>query len=209
MQMRYLVIGGQARGVGKTALVVDIIRAFSEVGWAAVKVSPHGHGVWPEGATPGQLGTLGAAYIAQAERNDLEMRDSARYLKAGARQGFLVHAREGNLTGIVASLEKMLAGTENVILESNSILEVLQPDLFLMVLNPSIGEFKESARRWLSRVDGFVAREPISGADWRGIVDPVPGPKPIFEQRLGEPLPEALRLLIRNRLFVGVHPRTT
>ncbi len=38
-----IVVGGNARKVGKTSLVCAIIRAFPEAEWRAVKVSPHEH----------------------------------------------------------------------------------------------------------------------------------------------------------------------
>ena len=43
--MRTLVVGGHTRNIGKSALVVDIIRAFPEAAWSAVKITQHGHGV--------------------------------------------------------------------------------------------------------------------------------------------------------------------
>ncbi|MGH9709022.1 MAG: hypothetical protein ACRD37_00540, partial [Candidatus Acidiferrales bacterium] len=38
---RIIVIGGQCRGVGKTALAMDVIRAFPECDWLAVKITQH------------------------------------------------------------------------------------------------------------------------------------------------------------------------
>ena len=38
---RLIVVGGQCRKVGKTALIVDIIQATPELRWTAVKITPH------------------------------------------------------------------------------------------------------------------------------------------------------------------------
>ena len=38
-----VVVGGQARKVGKTRAVCDIISATPEAAWVAVKITPHGH----------------------------------------------------------------------------------------------------------------------------------------------------------------------
>ena len=38
-----IVVGGNARGVGKTTLVCAIIRAFPQYEWRALKVTPHDH----------------------------------------------------------------------------------------------------------------------------------------------------------------------
>ena len=38
-----LVVGGNARGVGKTTLICAILRAFPQGQWRALKVTPHHH----------------------------------------------------------------------------------------------------------------------------------------------------------------------
>jgi hypothetical protein len=45
---------------------------------------------------------------------------------------------------------------ENVILESNSVLRFLKPDLYLAVLDPGIADFKRSALRYLDRADALL-----------------------------------------------------
>ena len=207
--MRYLVVGGHARGVGKTALVVDLIRAFPEAGWTAVKISPHGHGAWPEHAATGEKPSAATGFVLHEDMARGGQTGGSRYLVAGARRSFWLRAREGHLAQGMAMLGRALEGAETVILESNAVLEVLRPQLYLMVLDPSVSEFKASARRWLGSVDAFISRGPIGEAGWRGISGQVPGSKPVFEQRLGERLPEGLLLLIRKRLFAAVPPPTT
>jgi len=88
-------------------------------------------------------------------------------------------------------------------------LEIVQPQVALMVLDPAVPEFKPSAKWFMGRATAFVARGPLQPGSWDGAADELAGAKPVFEQRLGEPLPEGLLLLIRNRLFAAVHPGTT
>ncbi len=38
-----VVVGANARKVGKTTLICAIIRAFPEFGWQALKITPHAH----------------------------------------------------------------------------------------------------------------------------------------------------------------------
>ena len=57
-------------------------------------------------------------------------------------------------------IEKELAESENAILESNSILEFLRPDLYLTVLDPAVADFKDSARRFLSSADAILISAP-------------------------------------------------
>jgi len=47
---------------------------------------------------------------------------------------------------------RLIADAENTILESNSVLRFLQPDLSLAVLDPTIPDFKPSALRSLARL---------------------------------------------------------
>ena len=49
----------------------------------------------------------------------------------------------------------------NVILESNTLLQFLKPDLFLMVLHPGKSDFKDSSKLQLDHASAFVLREPL------------------------------------------------
>ena len=53
-------------------------------------------------------------------------------------------------------MRKILTQGENVIVESNSVVELVQPDLFLMLLDFSCEDFKPSSLRFLDRADAFV-----------------------------------------------------
>ncbi len=53
-------------------------------------------------------------------------------------------------------IEKELAASENAILESNSILEFLRPDLYLTILDPAVADFKDSARRFLDKASAVL-----------------------------------------------------
>ena len=48
---------------------------------------------------------------------------------------------------------------ENAILESNSILKFLRPDLYLTVLDPATADFKKSAQEFLDRADAVILHE--------------------------------------------------
>ncbi len=82
--------------------------------------------------------------------------DSARYLAAGAVRSFWVRTRIGNLAAAMPRLRKEFAAAENAIIESNSILGFLRPDLYLSVLDHATADFKESARLFLDRADALL-----------------------------------------------------
>jgi hypothetical protein len=127
-----IVVGGHSRKVGKTSVIAELIRALADAEWTAVKISPHRH--------------------ALEERSTA---DSSRYLAAGARRSLLLRAPSPD------AVRQALRGAANAIVESNSALDFLEPDLYLMVLDFSVSDFKESARAHLDRVDAFVVIESV------------------------------------------------
>jgi hypothetical protein len=83
-----------------------------------------------------------------------------------------------------------------IILESNTLLQFLKPSLYLMVLDPSKADFKDSARLQMDRASAFVLRRALQGENgsaWQGLPLQLLRGKPQFLQREGEPLPPALR----------------
>ena len=61
------------------------------------------------------------------------------------------------------SVMRRLADSENAILESNSILKFLRPDLYLSVLDPSVEDFKASALAALGRADALLVNGDDNG----------------------------------------------
>jgi hypothetical protein len=67
-------------------------------------------------------------------------------------------------------VKRELAAAENAIVESNSILRFLRPDVFVSVLDPATKDFKESAKRYLDRADAVViVGEGLESPAWEGI----------------------------------------
>ncbi len=147
--MAIVVVGGQARNVGKTCLVANLIRAVPERRWTAVKITQHEHGLPPE-----------ATYVIREECDASGDADTARYLRAGARRALLLSARPGRLADAIPALRRELGRADDVILESNSVLEFLEPDVYLAVLDPAIADFKSSARHFLQQASAVVVYEP-------------------------------------------------
>jgi hypothetical protein len=67
-----------------------------------------------------------------------------------------VRTRQGELAEAMPRIRAEIARAENVILESNSVLRFLQPDLFATVLDPQIADFKASALRYLDRANAIL-----------------------------------------------------
>jgi molybdopterin-guanine dinucleotide biosynthesis protein len=134
-----IVVGGSGRKVGKTSLIESLIRAYPKAGWLAVKISGH-----PHGARAPEL---------EREASPGPDTDTARFLAAGAREAWWLRTEPAALPEALPQLLSLTGRFENVLIESNSIVELLDPDLYVFVAG---GETKESAGRWKSRADIVV-----------------------------------------------------
>ena len=154
--MAVVVVGGQTRNIGKTSVVAGLIARLPELRWSAFKITQYGHGFCTADGRPCQCQTDDACVAVTLERDPASGTDTSRFLAAGAERSIWVRTRVGALSEAMPRILEELARSENAILESNGILDFLRPDLYLTVLDPSAGDFKESARRFLDRADAVV-----------------------------------------------------
>src|SRR5579864_7123497 len=149
--MATVVIGGHSRNIGKTGAVCALIAALPERRWTAIKVTQFGHGVCSANGKPCDCETADHSLAISEERDATTGTDSSRYLAAGAVRSLWVRTRVGQLAEAMPRIRTVIAQDENVILESNSVLRFLQPDLYAAVLDPGVADFKASALRYLDR----------------------------------------------------------
>ena len=87
----------------------------------------------------------------------------------------------GELARAKSTIEKIVASGANVIVESNSVLELLNPDVFLMVMDFSCQDFKPSSLRFMDRADAFVVIDRgINVPLWEDVARGVWDQKPQF-----------------------------
>jgi molybdopterin-guanine dinucleotide biosynthesis protein len=151
-----VIVGGQTRNIGKTSVVAALIARLPEFHWTAFKITQYGHGFCTADGQPCQCQSADSCVSVSAERDPATGTDTSRFLAAGAARSVWVRTRIGMLAEAMARIHEELARSENAILESNSILEFLEPDLYLTVLDPSVQDFKGSAQRFLSRADAVL-----------------------------------------------------
>lgn len=154
--MAVIVVGGQSRNIGKTGVAAALIARLPEFRWTAFKVTQYGHGFCTADGKPCQCQTEDSCVSVTAERDPAGGTDSGRFLAAGAARSLWVRTRIGMLAEAMPRIRQELAAAENAILESNSILDFLDPDLYLTVVDPAVADFKDSARRYLSRADAVL-----------------------------------------------------
>jgi molybdopterin-guanine dinucleotide biosynthesis protein len=154
--MAVIVVGGHSRNIGKTSVVAGLVARLPEFNWTAFKITQYGHGFCTADGKPCQCQTADSCVSLTSERDAATGTDTSRFLAAGAARSLWVRTRIGMLAEAMPRIEKELAASENAILESNSILEFLRPDLYLTVLDPTVADFKDSARRFLPRADAVL-----------------------------------------------------
>ena len=210
MQWRAIVVGGHTRSIGKTQLVCDLISAFPESDWIAGKITQYGHGVCAQNGENCDCAPEEHVCAISWEKHANET-DSGRFLAAGARQSFWLRTKQGFLAeglpllrGALRELESKSPDTAgNLILESNTLLQFLKPSMYLMVVDPTKMDFKDSARLQMDRASAVIFRDATSenrDVAWPAASAKLLDGKPQFLQRLGEELPLELRQQVRDML---------
>jgi hypothetical protein len=166
--MAIIVIGGHSRSVGKTSVVAGLIAALPEFDWMAVKITQYGHGICSANGEACDCATADRCWAILEEQDRSGESDTSRFLVAGARRSLWVRTEQGRLDEAMPALRARLATARNVIVESNSVLKFLQPDLYLTVLDPATADFKTSARDFLDRASAVILHG-ANGASWQGV----------------------------------------
>jgi hypothetical protein len=151
-----VVVGGHSRNIGKTSVVAGIIRRLRTFEWTAVKITQYGHGVCSHVGEACGCETEPDHPFSLSEEYEPSRTDSGRFLAAGAARSFWLRTPMGELARAETTIRKILNQNENVIMESNSVLELANPDVFLMVLDFGCQDFKPSSLRFLDRADAYV-----------------------------------------------------
>lgn len=169
--MAIVVIGGHSRNIGKTSVVASLIARLPQFHWTAFKITQYGHGFCTANGDPCDCQTDDHTLAVSEERSSTSGTDTARFLASGAERSIWVRTRQGMLAEAMPRIRKELAKAENAIIESNSILQFLKPDLYLTVLDAGTADFKDSARLFLDRADAVLIRESGSGLvpQWDGV----------------------------------------
>ena len=197
--MPTVVVGGHSRNVGKTAVTAALIRAFREYPWTAIKISSHQHGNIQAFAHDRGL----SAWHVYEETNRDGASDTSRFLAAGAARSYWMRMKGNDPDDSLREILPFLRSSPFVIIESNRILSLIQPDVCIMVLRFDIREFKESARHALSRAHAAVVVNPYSvQPQWEGVSNALSG-IPQFAMRDPQTIPAELIEFVRLKLRSG------
>jgi hypothetical protein len=108
-------------------------------------------------------------------------------------------------------IRQEIDAAENMIFESNSLLQFLRPDLYLTVLDHATADFKDSARLFLDRADAVLLRS--SGQElipqWNQVSLRLLAGKPRFLITPPDWISDDLVAFVEQRLAMSgvAHPR--
>lgn len=196
--MAVIVVGGHTRNIGKTTLMEHILRATADLNWTAMKITQFGHGVCSANGEACDCDTGDHTVAISEERSTESGTDTSRLLVAGAARVLWVRTRQGQLAEAMPRIRKEIASSVHTLLESNSVLRLLRPDLYLAMLDDTVTDFKPSALRYLDRADALITPDgqPPDSQRWAGIAPRLLSRKPVFA--LGASLAPQLENLIRS-----------
>ena len=178
--MATIVVGGHSRSVGKTSVVAGIIAALPAQQWTAVKITQFGHGICSVNGKSCGCAVEEHTIAISEERDRSGQSDTSRFLVAGATRALWVRTKQGHLKEAMPALRQRLAGAANVIIESNSVMKFLRPDIYLSVLAYATADFKASAREFLDLADALLINRSAGSPAWENIsLKPAPD-KPAF-----------------------------
>jgi hypothetical protein len=209
--MPILVIGGHTRNVGKTSVVAGLIGALRDLHWTALKITQYGHGVCSANGEACDCATGDHSWAVTEEKDRSGESDTSRFLVAGADHSWWVRTEQGHLAEAMPRIRQILASTQNVIVESNSILRFIKPDLYLTVLDPATADFKSSAQEFLDRADAVLLHAKRDSAEsenkvsagapeWKRVSLKPVASRPTFAIRSGDYVTAEIVEFVRGRI---------
>jgi hypothetical protein len=179
--MAIVVIGGHSRSVGKTSVVAGLIAALREYEWTGVKITQYGHGVCSANGEACDCATADHRWAISEEQDRTGQSDTSRFLVAGAARALWVRTEQGRLAEAMPALRRRIESVGNVIVESNSVLKFMRPDLYVTVLDAGREDFKQSAQEFLDRAGAVILHDRANGGTaWQAVsLKPVVG-RPVF-----------------------------
>jgi hypothetical protein len=202
--MSLVIVGGHSRNVGKTSVVAGLIAALPEYNWSAMKITQYGHGICSRDGQSCHCASEDHSWAISEEKDRSGESDSSRFLLAGARRVWWARTEQGRLAEAMPTLRRRLADAENMIVESNSMVKFLRPDLYLTVLDPANPDFKKSAQEFLDRADAAIVhkRNGSEGfrSSWQGVSLKPVAKRPLFWVCPPQYLTAEIVAFVRSRL---------
>ena len=146
-----------------------------------MKITQYGHGICSANGEPCDCATGDHSWAILEERTSGESRTRRGFcLRARRRACGCGRSRDGWLR-LCRRCARDWSRARHVIMESNSVLRFVHPDLYLTVLDPATKDFKNSAREFLDRAHAVILHDGADGAAaWRDISLKPVSRRPVF-----------------------------
>jgi hypothetical protein len=157
----WIIVGSTGRNSGKTEFACALIRTFRQrypiVGLKITTISD-GESTCPRGGEGcGACSSLQGDFEISEERGQHPGKDTARMLESGAHRVFWLRCRRQHMHAGLDALAPLLGRGALVVAESNSLAQVVEPDLFLMVRDGRSSSVKPTAAEVLPLAHRLVA----------------------------------------------------
>lgn len=153
-------VGAADRNAGKTKFVCSLIKRFgsqSKIIGIKVTTVDEANGSCPRGGQGcGVCSSLNGYYYITEETESESDKDTGRMLASGASRVFWLRALKAHLAEGVSALLDIIGDGTMSICESNSLRQVVEPGLFIMVKGYGVEKYKASAEHVAEYVDRFV-----------------------------------------------------
>ena len=153
-------VGASGRSAGKTQFACSLIRKFSLQGnVTGLKVTAVGDA--ESGCPRGQGGCgvcseLKGHYSITEETDSLSDKDTSRMLASGAGRVFWLRVLKTHLAEGISEFMDIVGRGEVLVCESNSLREVVEPDVFIMIEGSDVKDIKASAEKVYQYADRIV-----------------------------------------------------
>jgi len=195
--MAIVIVGGQARKVGKTSVITALIAALPGYDWTAIKITPHEH-----------KPPVDQPFTVSEELYTSTATDTGRYLAAGATKALLLSVGHARLVDAMPHLQRAISCAKNVMIESNSIVEHLRPDVYMVVVDPAITVTKESVLRYLPQANAVVIAPKGKDRDLPNEIEQIIKGKIRFEVSPPTYVTKELTEFVRRHLTAAREPET-
>lgn len=151
--MRIITVSGAQSGVGKTKVAEALLARLKN--WSALKVTvTHPRGACPVHKDCPACGQLQSDFsiISNKDIIETEGKDTQRFKSAGAKEVLWLKSKPAALERGIKCAISLFKKTKGLIIETNSALKYLKPDLAILVKNKD-SVLKPSAKEILEKVD--------------------------------------------------------
>lgn len=167
-----LMVGASGRNVGKTEFACHFIRKFTgQYDVIAIKVTTiqQRDGSCPRGGEGcGACTSIDQDFVITQETCKTSQKDTSRLLAAGAKKVYWLRSLKETLAQAARELIKTIGDKRVIVCESNSLRNVAQPGVFVMVEDNGNASLKPSAQAVIDYADMTVAfdgKEFLPGLD--------------------------------------------